>query len=442
MRNTELNLRRLAERLQLDRTVLYGLMGSAWSLLTGPVSMLLLVKYFTPELQGYYYTFSTILALKIFIESGFSAVVVSFASHEWSKLHLDSKGYISGDSNALSRLVSLARIVFRWYFVGGFIAFVGLGIGGYFFFSSETSSLSINWQSPWFFMCILTVINMWLVPTVFLLEGCNQVRQIYVYRLITGVCVIVSSWTSIIMGAGLWTAVVNAAMSIVCLVIFILLKYRHFFIPMLSFVTTSVFNWRSHLWPMQWRIAISWISGYFISSFFTPLIFHYQGPIAAGQFGMTWNLIGALASLSGMWIVPKIPQFGMLIAKKEYSSLDKLFYKSSKMSIVIYGIGALSLWLIIYSVYNIDHPLAVKLTVRLIPPLSAGILLLAMFIGNITAPWSYYLRAHNKEPFLGLTVSSSILIGISAWILVKPLSILGVTIAYSAVIIFFLSHMR
>ncbi len=437
MQINKLNFRWVAERLQIDRTVIYGVIANSWSLVTGPVTILLIIKYFSSELQGYYYTFGTILALKIFIETGFSAVIVSFASHEWSKLHLDTAGYIIGDLDAHSRLISLARIIFRWHFIGGFIVIVGLGIAGYIFFSLDKSSLIINWQSPWFLLCLLTGVNMWLVPALFLLEGCNQVKQIYSYRLVTGVCVTACSWTAIIIGAGLWATVVNAAVGLVCLFIFILHKYRNFFIPMISSVPTSVINWRNNLWPMQWRIALSWISGYFMSSFFTPLIFHYHGSVAAGKFGMSWSLFGALSSISIMWISPKIPQFGMLVAKKDYISLDKLFFKSSKMSIGIYVIGALILWLIICNVYKIDHPLAVKLAARIISPSSAGIFLLGLFFMYSTNPLAYYLRAHNQEPMLGVSVFSAILIALFAWILVKQFSVLGMAIAYSTVAIFF-----
>lgn len=437
MGKNRLNLRRLLEYSQIDRAIFYGLIGNMWSLLAGPVTMFLMIKYFSSELQGYYFTFNTLIALRIFIESGFGIVVVSFASHEWAKLHLDSKGYLSGDSKALSRIISLARIVFRWHFFGGFIALVVIGIGGYFFFSADNSSLNINWKTPWVFLCIFTAINMWIVPALFLLEGCNQVKQIYFYRLVQGIIVAISSWIAIILGAGLWAIVINSAISIVCLVTFIIVKYKHFFIPMLSYTTTAVINWHSELWPMQWRIALSWISSYFISSFFTPLIFHYQGAIAAGQFGMTFTLFAILSSIASMWFITKTPQFGILISEKDFTTLDKQFFKSTKLAIGIFAVAAVILWLSIFSVYNIDIPLAVKLAVRIISPLSAGILLLAMFFGFLTQPFAIYLRAHNKDPYFFINVISAIFVATIAWILVKPYSILGVSIAYSAVMIFF-----
>ena len=50
--------------------------------------------YLTAELQGYYYTFTSLIALQVFLELGFSIVVTQFASHEWANLNLDKNGYI------------------------------------------------------------------------------------------------------------------------------------------------------------------------------------------------------------------------------------------------------------------------------------------------------------------------------------------------------------
>lgn len=422
-------LRWLADRLQIDHAVIYGVLANSWSILAGPVTMFMIVTYFSSELQGYYYTFNNIIALRVFVELGLGTVIISFASHEWSKLSLDKDGYIAGDANALSRLVSLGRLVFVWYFIGGFIALFGLGFGGYLFFLHEKSALSINWMSPWFVLCSLTAISMWLAPALFLLEGCNQIKRIYAYRTIQGICISICTWIAIILGAGLWAVAVNAAVSIVCLVVFILIKYRRFFKPMIFYVTTTIIDWRTDLWPMQWRISLSWMSGYFLSAFFTPLIFHYHGPVAAGQFGMTWSLFVAVGTFSNIWLATKRPQFGMLIANKNYGSLDKLFFRSATLSIGIYTCGAITLWLLIYVVYAINHPWAV----RVLSPLSSGIFVVGLIFTYFTSPFSYYLRAHNKDPLYWLDISTAVIMAITTLILGKLYASLGVAIAYTGI---------
>ena len=425
----KLKLSWLLAQLLIDRAIIYGIFTNFWRIFAGPVMMLMIMTHFSSELQGYYYTFNSMLALRVFVELGLGTVIISFASHEWSKLSIDKNGHIVGDANALSRLVSLSRLVFKWYFVGGLIVLIGLGFGGYLFFSLENAALDINWVSPWLFLCSLTAINLWLSPALFLLEGCNQIKNINAFRLIRAICVNIGTWAAMTFGADLWAVVIFAATDIICVVVFIFTKYRRFFLPMISYVTTSEIGWRSGLWPMQWRISLSWMSGYFLSAFFTPLIFHYHGAVTAGQFGMTWSMFGAISGFSNIWLSAKRPQFGMFIAKKDYGSLDKLFFRSGILSIGIVTFGIITLYLLIYFMNTINHPWAV----RVLSPSVTGIFGIGLGFANFTMPISYYLRAHNKEPLYWLDVSSGMLLAIFAWLLVSKFAAFGVAIAYLSI---------
>ena len=48
------HLRRLARRMEFDRAVFYALAARAWQTLAGPITVILIATYFTPELQGVY----------------------------------------------------------------------------------------------------------------------------------------------------------------------------------------------------------------------------------------------------------------------------------------------------------------------------------------------------------------------------------------------------
>ena len=47
---------------------------------------------------------------------------------------------------------------------------------------------------------------------------------------------------------------------------------------------TEKISWRKEVFPMQWKIALSFMSGYFVFQLFTPVLFHYQGAEVASQF--------------------------------------------------------------------------------------------------------------------------------------------------------------
>lgn len=393
----------------VDRAVFFGVSASVWGIITGPVTLMLIASRFSPVLQGYYYTFGTLLALQIFIELGLGVVIVQFASHEWSRLRLDEHGKITGDPESLSKLSSLASVAFKWYLVGGCIVALGLGCGGYHFFSRSPAP-EVNWLAPWLILCALTGVKICFVPVFSLLEGCNQVSSLYIYRFIEGLFSSISIWIAILAGAKLWTAPISSLVIVVYAGVFLGSKYKIFLKSLVSGRSNGpAFDWRKDIMPLQWRIALSWISSYFAFSFFTPVLFHYHGPLVAGQFGMTWSVVGFIGSISTAWIAPRVPEFGMLIASKEYKKLDDLFRHITIIVWLITILLAISCWICVYLLNVFDFNLAK----RLLPPLPASILIVSQVLLTISVPFSLYLRAHKKEPLMSLTIIYGIAIGFS-----------------------------
>lgn len=426
----KVHLRSFARRIEMDRAVLFGVLSKIWGFGAGPVTAILIVAKFSPEVQGYYYTFGTILALQVFAELGLGTVIQQFASHEWSLLKLDGKGNIIGDHDALSRLTSIARIALKWYSVAGIVVAVGLIIGGSIFFSSSTT-VNVSWILPWIVLCMLTGANILLVPVWSLLEGCNQVSSLYMYRFVQGALTSISIWIAILLGANLWTAAISNFTTLLCAFIFLKKKYWSFLKTLLlSIPQGPIISWRSHMLPMQWKIALSWISGYFVFSLFTPVLFRFHGPVIAGQFGMTWGVIGMLGAVSGSWVSPRLPQLAMLIAQKRYVELDLLFWKLIKIVVFLNVSFAALIWFSVYILNMASHPLALRLASRLLSPLPTGMLLAAQTLMISSFPFSAYLRAHKEEPIMHLSVLSAIMIGASTVLLGKYYSATGMAFGY------------
>ena len=422
-------LRRLMRRAGIDRAVIYGVLARIWSLVSGPVTLLLIASCFTPELQGYYYTFNNLLALQVFVEFGLGHVILLFASHEWSRLNLDKDGRIVGDSQALSRLVSLGRFAFRWYAVAsGFVA-LGVGLGGFVFFS-RSPQIGIEWVAPWFVLCILAGITLCLLPLWSLLEGCNQVAQVYAYRLGQGILKTLSIWLAIPLGARLWTGPAASMIGLVWAALFLYWRYRRFAYSFFISITGPQIKWRTEILPMQWRIALSWLSGYFVFYLFTPVLFQFHGPVAAGQMGMTWTLVSALSATSMTLVSTKAPRLGMMVANKDYAGLDRLVLRSGAVAFGLACCGAIAIEGFVCLLYALHHPQAT----RLLPPLPTGLFLLATILMQISYPQSFYLRAHKREPFVGLGVVSGLLIGLSTVLLGKRYGATGMAAGYLAVV--------
>src|ERR1035437_6905168 len=101
-------------RFEVNRAVFFSILTQGWSALAGLVTMLVITYWLTAVEQGYYYTFSSALALQVLVELALPSVIIQVASHEWAFLKRESDGRISGDSRALSRLVRLLRFALKW----------------------------------------------------------------------------------------------------------------------------------------------------------------------------------------------------------------------------------------------------------------------------------------------------------------------------------------
>ena len=156
-------IKNAAKWFDVDRAIAYALLSKVWLLFAGPITLYLISLYLTPEMQGFYYTFLSLVALQVFIELGFYVVITQFASHEWAHLSFDDSGSIIGDPAALSRLVSLGRLVFKWYAVASGLFIIFIGIIGYYFLSSKTS-FGIVWELPWLIFILLSGLQLWLLP--------------------------------------------------------------------------------------------------------------------------------------------------------------------------------------------------------------------------------------------------------------------------------------
>jgi hypothetical protein len=170
-------------------------------------------------------------------------------------------------------------------------------------------------------------------------------------------------------------------------------------------------QWRAEVWPFQWRIAISWLCGYFIFQIFTPVLFAFKGPVVAGQMGMSLSLANALQSVSISWVNTKAAPFGAMISRKQYLELDKIFFRAVKQSVVVSLIGVVSLSLFCLCL-NLEH---LSFAQRLLSPPVLAALLLTTTINAVIFAEALYLRAHKQEKFLLNSILTSMLVGSSTY---------------------------
>jgi O-antigen/teichoic acid export membrane protein len=413
----------------VDPAVAWGMLRVGVAGVVTLVTIVLVAHGFTPRIQGYHYTFLSLAALQVFAEMGLGQVITQFASHEWARLRFDETGGIAGDPDARSRLAGLARFAFRWYAVGGALLGVLMAVAGTVYFS-RTADDGVAWRGPWLLLCAGIGARLCLLPAWALLEGCHQVAAAHRYRVLETAAGSFALWVGIVGGAGLWATAAGLGAGALAAVAATVARRRSFFRSLRAAPAGPRLDWRAEIWPMQWRIALSWLAGYLAFSTFTPILFHVRGPEMAGRLGMTWNLIAALTSVAAAWGVARAPAFGGLIAEARFRELDRQLARLLAATILTAVLGAGAIGGAVLALQDL-HP---GLAARLLDPLPTALFLLGAVVNVSTYPLSVYLRAHKREPYVIPSAISGIAIVLGSLLLAPRYGAAGMAAGYLATV--------
>ena len=366
--------------------------------------MLLMVRYLSADCQGYAYTFGSVLAISIFLEMGFSQNILQFASHEFAFLEFKENGALTGEPNAYSRFVSLGRLSIKYYGVAAFLFFFALLIGGNWFFSTS-HNVGVSWQGPWLLVSITSSLGLLLNPCWSLLEGCNRVSEVEKFRFFSSVIGFVCLAIGLVARFELYAVCMNSLVTTVLSLIFLASRWRHFVAMFFSVPKGPVISWRQEIWPFQWRIAISWMCGYFIFSIITPTVFRLSCPKAAGQVGFTLQITRLVGAVASSWSTTRLPEFGMLVAKRDWSKLMMVWKRATTMNLIVTTAGCVVV------------VVGMEFAVRIIPGLAeryggwqiAVYFSISMIGQAFITSLAFYLRAFKKEPFMGLSIYNAVL---------------------------------
>ena len=437
-------LRSLAGWLGLDRAVVYAVSARIWQLLTGPVTQLFIIFYFTIVQQGYYYAFLNLLAMQIFAELGLHVVLINLSSHEWAGLELRD-GRIAGSDVRRDRLVTLGRHAMIWYAVAALVFVTGVACFGYWFFddtesirtavakASESSApANVNWVAPWFGLVVLNGLQLAVLPLSAILEGCGQLPVINRIRFAQGIAGTIVVWILITSGFGLWALCGSAAVRLTGEIYLTCVRYRTFFEPFLRRPKVASLSWQREVLPLQWRMAIQGTLLWAATHLAGIVIFRYHGEAEAGRMGMMWTILTALQAASLAWVETRRPLFGTLIAGRDFRTLDQQFFRFSRISIGLMIIGGVLFCAGIWIVEAFSNPLFSRIADRL-PNLNTVMLfVLAFALMHLALCTNIYVRAHNRDPFLIAAIIANGAIASLVYWLGRRHGINGVALGYLA----------
>lgn len=431
-------IKKAAYKFGIDKAIIYTSSARIIQGFGSVISVLLVVKYLTGIEQGFYYTFGSIVALQIFFELGLNGIITQYVAHEASNLNWQNDTTLKGEDKYMSRLSSLLHFSVKWYLFFAFILLITLIAIGFIFFSRyDTTNGAVNWASPWIILAIGTGINLLIAPVVAFLEGLGKVKEIARIRLIQQIIGLAIVWGGLIFGAKLYVpGIVSLVGVFILLTLLIYGKYIKILRNIWSIPIVEKVLYYEEIFPYQWKIALSWISGYFIFQLFNPVLFATEGAVVAGQMGMTLAALNGILSLSLAWITTKIPLFSGLIAQKEYAQLDAIFNRTLKQSALINLAALVFLALLIFLIRILNIEISGKpLGNRFLNYIPLLLMMIPVFLNQYVASWATYLRCHKKEPFLINSIVGGILCLLSTVLLGKYFGVIGVTSGYCLITI-------
>jgi O-antigen/teichoic acid export membrane protein len=396
-------------RLHFDFHVLQVLLQRGWGIVAGFVTVLLVPLVLGSVEQGYYYTFASLLALQVFFELGFNVVVTQLVGHEAARLQIDENGRVSGDAVSAARMGSLLRLLWRWYLVAALLFASIVSSAGFFFFERQGSLPAREWAGAWLLLVVLTAVNLFFSPRLAVLEGIGRVGQVARMRLLQSIVGFVLMWLAFLLGAGLWAVPFVSGTAAAGTALW-LARFGRLHLPAAA-TTTSAIRWRVDVFPLQWRIALSWTSGWFVFYAFTPMLFAFQGEVEAGKVGLALSIFGAVSTLGMSWANASAPKMVRHVALGERRQLNQLFRATAINSVAFVFLVSM----IVLGVIGTVGYFAPTLAARVAPLPVLACLALVAIVNTFVFTAAVYLRAHKEEPLLLASIVGGLLTGLSAF---------------------------
>lgn len=421
----------------VDKAIAYSSGARVIQGFTGVGSMFFISTFLTGVEQGFYFTFGSILALQVFFELGLTGIMTQYVAHEASHLTLDENGEYQGEERYKSRLASLVHFCVKWYAVLAVLIVVFLNVVGYIYFNKfgDNQGETVEWQTPWILICVATAIQLFVSPLTSILTGLGFVKQTskisFYQQLITPLCI----WIGLVFGMKLYVTGIGYLINVS--IWFVLTNKQGLQDVLMKLWQTHVTDrvtYMTEIFPFQWRIALSWVSGYFIFQLFNPVLFATEGAVVAGQMGMTITAMNAILALSASWISTKIPVFSRLIALQDYFNLDIIFNKTLKQMVSICAILLMGFVgvLLLLSVYKISFNEKI-FSDRFLGIMPTCLMIIPVLLQSFISSWAVYLRCHKREPYMWYSITNGILCMFSTLIFGKAFGLYGITIGYCTI---------
>jgi len=404
----KINIQKTRETIGLDDHVGPNLGFRLWQAISGAITIIFIPFCLTRIEQGYYYAFASLLSAQVLFELGMGQVVVYSISHEFFGIQSSVNQEYSTTAAQLTRFSALLGLISNWYKNAACLFAIIVGIFGVWFLGRKPELTSSDWIGPWIFSVVFTSLNLYCGALFSSLEGMGQVSAISIVRLKQSVIGHFVMWFLLYCGLGLWAFLAVPAVAAFYSAVFLRRSVvLQQFLRIRCDADNGIYKSQimSEIFSFQWRIAVSWISGYLVFNLMVPTVFSRFGAIQAGKIGLSMAVFSAVLTVGMSWVNAKSSIFGSLVARQDFRCLNKTFIKFSMLSIGFVSISCVMLIALITLFQGIGYGLATRFV-----DVSVAVEISALTISNsIIFSAATYLRSHKEEPMMIVSVVSGIM---------------------------------
>lgn len=389
---------------------------------SGPVTAVLVVMLLTPSGQGLYYTLGSLVASLALFEFGSATATAQLLGSG-----IRERGRCPRSSSGGNDRMAVYDVGLRWNRASTvvFVATMGLG-GAWLLRSSATADHTV--LLPWFSLLIVSAAQSLLAPRFALLQANQQLALYWLNRVAFHWAYTVTLWSSLLAGLQLWSLAGASSIGLVWSLLFLFWSRRFLTVGPRGNIGRSGLwrTFRQRVWPLQWRLGLSWFSVTFALAWLTPITMHHDGALDAGRMGLTVTLSLVIFAFGTNWLAPDEPRFARLVASGDELSFRVEFTRRY--------------WLALASAAAIAGTAVTFIALarrwyppfedRILAPFDATVLLVGVLTVVAVRNLGSYCRAHCVDPTaIPLALGSAFALAAAALLGTK--GTLWVTMGYS-----------
>ncbi len=379
----------------MDRDVLSALFVRLSATGTGLLSAVLIVNFLSLSAQGYWYTFTSILAVAAMAEMGAGQILMRFVAHEVQRISADAV-----ESDAVLRLRNLFRFSLLWGgSVSSIVTVAAVPLGLIWMNSSGKTGDTVAWTGPWILACFASLPLILLAFLNSYFEGWQQVAVTNMRRTIVAWVTLGASAACFLFGWNIWGYGVGRGLG--ALVGLLLLFWMHRDLLKnysLSRTDRIAFDWKREFLPLQGKFALTWATGIFVNGLYAPFIFRFVGADAAGKYGMSLSAVNIMAGIASSWIGARQARMAALAKRGDMDELKRVLRQVLVFSTIVFSLGAVAFAIVFF----MPPAFARKYIDRMLPFLDVVLLIAASFFWLLISIFTTYVRSFNIEPFVKL----------------------------------------